>query len=175
MNHFKFLLFFVSIMTFALSFHAKKVNDRNINGDNADKQHTELEKPLTADTVLKENTSKDLNQLILGKWELAPNKRAAAGFITFDSNGNYEMYEKFHDGTGATKKGEYQLYSNMTPAKIDICLDKCDNAGAEWTTLFGIIRVISGEKMEIRTSADGTYPSAFANDKSDKYTMIFSR
>jgi len=174
MNHFKFLLFFVSLMIFALTVHAKEVNEHPINGNDAEERHTELVKPASPDTVLNENSSKDITQLILGKWEIAPNKRASEGYIVFDVNGTYEMYEKFHDGGGVTKKGEYLLYSNVTPVRIDICLDKCNNSGAEWTTLFGIIRVISDEKLEIHTSPDSNYPSAFSDDKSDKYTMILS-
>lgn len=172
MNHFKFLLFFVFLMIFALTVHAK---EHPMNGNDAEKRQAELVKPASPDTVLNENTSKDLTQLILGKWEIAPNKRASEGYIIFDLNGTYEMYEKFHDGTGVTKKGEYLLYSNVTPVKIDICLDKCNNAGAEWTTLFGIIRAISNEKLEIHTSPDDKYPSDFPDDKSNKYTMILSR
>ena len=175
MNHFKFLLFFVFLMTFALTAHAKGVKEQPVNGNDAGKRQAELLKPAAPDTVLDENTSKDLTQLILGKWEMAPNKRASEGYIIFDNNGTYEMYEKFHDGTGVTKKGEYLLYSDARPVKIDICLEKCNNAGAEWTTLFGIIRAISNEKMEIRTSPDAKHPSGFSDDKSDEYTMILSR
>ncbi|MCK4694306.1 MAG: hypothetical protein KAT74_01015 [Candidatus Cloacimonetes bacterium] len=175
MNHFKFLLFFVFLMIFALIIHTKEVKEHPMNGNDVEKRHNELVKPASPDTVLNENTSKDLTQLILGKWEIAPNKRASEGFIIFDLNGTYEMYEKFHDGAGVSKKGEYLLYSNVIPVKIDICLDKCNNAGSEWTTLFGIIRVISNEKLEIHTSPDDKYPSGFSDDKSDEYTMILSR
>jgi hypothetical protein len=162
-------------MIFALIIHTKEVKEHPMNGNDAEKRHNELVKPAAPDTVLNENTSKDLTQLILGKWEIAPNKRASEGYIIFDLNGTYEMYEKFHDGMGVTKKGEYLLYSNVTPVRIDICLNKCNNAGAEWTTLFGIIRAISNEKLEIHTSPDSEYPSGFPDDKSNKYTMILSR
>ena len=175
MNHFKFLLFFVFLMIFTLTVHAKGVKELPVNGNDAEKRQAELLKPAAPDTVLDENAPKDLTQLILGKWEIAPNKRASEGYIIFDPNGTYEMYEKFHDGMGVTKKGEYLLNSNVTPARIDICLEKCNNAGAEWTTLFGIIRAISNEKLEIRTSPDSKHPSGFSDDKSDEYAMILSR
>jgi hypothetical protein len=175
MNHFKSLSFFVFSMIFALTVHAKEVKEHPVNGNEAGKRQVELVKPASPDTVLNENTPKDITQLILGKWEIAPNKRASEGFIIFDLNGTYEMYEKFHDGTGVTTKGEYLLYSNVTPVKIDICLDKCNNAGSEWTTLFGIIRAISNKKLEIHTSPDSKYPSGFSDDKTDMYTMILSR
>lgn len=175
MNHFKFLLFFVSLMIFVLTSHAKEVKENPMNGNDAEKQFNDIVKPASPDTVLNDNTSKDITQYILGRWEIAPNKRASEGYIVFDVNGTYEMYEKFHDGMGVTKKGEYLLYSNVTPVRIDICLEKCNNSGAEWTTLFGIIRVISDEKLEIHTSPDSNYPSGFSDDKSDMYTMILSR
>ena len=175
MNHFKFLLFFVSLMIFALKVHAKEVQEHPMNGHDTEERYTELVNPASPDTVLNENTSKDIDQLILCRWEIAPNKRASEGYIVFDVNGTYEMYEKFHDGGGVTKKGEYLLYTNATPVRIDICLEKCNNSGAEWTTLFGIIRVISDEKLEIHTSPDSNYPSGFSDDKSDMYTMILSR
>ena len=175
MNHFKFQLFFVFLMIFALTVHAKEVQEHPMNGNDAEKGQAELVKPASPDTVLNENTSKDLTQLILGKWEIAPSKRASEGYIIFDLNGTYEMYEKFHDGTGVTKKGEYLIDSKVTPVKIDLCLEKCNNAGAEWTTLFGIIRVISDEKLEIHTSPDSNHPSDFSDDKSDEYTIILSR
>lgn len=175
MNHFKFQLFFILLLISALTVHSKEVKEQPMNGNGADKQAAELVKPMSPDSVLKESTSKDLTQLIVGKWELAPNKRASEGFIIFELNGNYEMYEKLLDGTGVTKKGEYVLNSNVTPVKIDICLDKCNTTGSEWTTLFGIIKALSNEKLEIHTSADGKYPSSFSDDKSDEYTMILSR
>ncbi|NQT76693.1 MAG: hypothetical protein HQ565_03190 [Bacteroidetes bacterium] len=112
MNHFKSLLFLVFLMIFALTVHAKEVKEHPMHGNDAEKRHIELVKPASPDTVLKENTPEDLTQLILGKWDIAPNKRASAGYIIFDQNGTYEMYEKLHDGTGVTKKGEY-LQTNL--------------------------------------------------------------
>ena len=175
MNHFKFLLFFVSLMIFALTVHTKEVKEHPMNGNDTEERYTELAKPASPDTVLNENSSNDITQHILGKWEIAPNKRASEGYIVFDVNGTYEMYEKFHDGMGVTKIGEYLIYSNATPVKIEICLEKCNNSGAEWTTLFGIIRAISNDKLEIHISADSKHPTEFSDDKNDERTMILSR
>ena len=116
----------------------------------------------------------DITQLIVGKWEIAPNKRAASGDITFYENGNYEINEKFHDSAGVGKKGEYKLNSNVSPVTIDICLGKCGNAGAEWTTCFGILRVLPNDTLEILTSPDSNYPSSFPDDTSGEYTMILT-
>ena len=135
----------------------------------------------TADTVQtqdvseKEGISEDLTQLILGKWEIAPNKRSSKGSITFNQNGKYELHEQLQDGTGVGTKGEYKLNSDATPIKIDLCLDKCSNPGSEWTTRFGIIRVLTNEKLEIRTSPDSNYPSDFSDDTFEEYTMILTR
>jgi len=174
MNHCKFLLLFVFFISAALTFHAKELKAHPINGKDA-AYDMETANSNLPDTLKKEIASLDLAQLIPGKWELAPNNRATEGFIIFNQNSTYEMYEKLIDGTGVSKKGEYLLYSNVTPVKIDICLGKCNQDGSEWTTLFGIIRAISNEKLEIRTSASSTYPSGFSNDKSDDVTMILSR
>ena len=175
MNHFKFLSFFVFLMTIAFTVNAKEVKEGLIYGNDAVKQQFDIVKPNSPDTVLKENSSTDLAQLIPGKWELAPNKRASEGYIIFDPKGSYEMFEKLQDGTGVTKKGEYLLYRDVSPVKIDICLGKCNQAGSEWTSLFGIIRALSNNKIEIRVSADGNRPTEFSEDKSEEGTMILSR
>ena len=127
------------------------------------------------DATVKEGNSKDIAQLIIGKWEIAPNKRAASGDITFDDKGNYEMNEIFHDGTGVGKKGEYKLNSDVSPVTIDICLGKCGQPGSEWTTYFGILRVLSNDKIEIYTSPTSKYPSDFPDDTKGEYTMILTR
>ena len=124
---------------------------------------------------MKEGISKDVTHLIVGRWEMAPNKRASKGSITFDKNGSYVMCEQWHDGRGVGTKGEYRLNSNVTPVGIDLCLDKCGKAGAEWTTRFGIKRVLPNERLEIRTSPDGKYPSKFSEDTSNEYAMILTR
>ena len=141
----------------------------------AKNRRVELVKLASQNTSVKKGISKDITQLIVGKWEMAPNKRAAKGSITFDKNGSYVMHEQFHDGTGVGTKGEYILNSNVTPTRIDLCLDKCGKPGSEWTTRFGIIRVLPNEKLEIYTSSDSKHPSDFPDDTSGEYTMILTR
>ena len=122
-----------------------------------------------------ENISKDVVHLSVGKWDLSPNKRASKGALTFDQGGTYEMNEGLQDGSGVDTKGEYKLNSDVTPVRIDLCLDKCGKPGSEWTTRFGIMRVLSTEKLEIRTSPEGKYPSDFSSNTSEEYTMILNR
>ncbi|MCJ7819851.1 MAG: OmpA family protein [Bacteroidales bacterium] len=124
----------------------------------AKNRRVELVKTAAMDTSSKDVKSKDVAQLILGTWEMAPNKRASKGSITFDQGGTYEMNEKLQDGAGVGTKGEYNVNSSVKPVKIDLCLDKCGTPGSEWTTRFGIMRVLSNEKVEIHTSPDGKYP-----------------
>jgi len=118
---------------------------------------------------------KTIAQLIVGKWEMAPNGRASSGDITFNSNSHYEMNERLQDGTGVGTKGEYKLNSNADPVRIDLCLDQCGQPGSEWTTRFGIMRFLSDGKLEIYTSPDGQYPSVFPADSSGDYDMILTR
>ncbi len=174
MNHFKFLLLLVFFISAAFTLHAKELKVHPVDEKDA-AYDMEISNSISPDTLMNEDASIDLVQLILGKWELAPNNRATEGFIIFNQNGTYEMYEKLIDGAGVSKKGEYLLYSNASPVKIDICLGKCNQDGSEWTTLFGIIRVISNEKLEIRTSPSSAYPLEFSDDKSDEGTIILSR
>jgi hypothetical protein len=118
----------------------------------------------------------DLGQLILGEWQLQPNPRATEGSVVFSEKGTYELFERHPDGAGVSTKGQYRLDEKSFPSRIDLCLDKCGKAGSEWTTRFGIIRMLSDGKVEIRTSPDATYPQAFAEDPtSDEYTMILTR
>ena len=141
----------------------------------AKNRRVELVKLASQNTSVKKGISKDITQLIVGKWEMAPNKRAAKGSITFDKNGSYVMHEQFHDGTGVGTKGEYILNSNVTPVTIDLCAGECGKEGSEWTTRFGIIRVLPNEKLEICTSSDSKHPSDFSDDTSGEYTMILTR
>jgi hypothetical protein len=111
----------------------------------------------------------------VGKWNLAPNKRAQSGAIEFKANGTYEMTEKLADGTGVGTKGQFKITAASEPYRIDLCLDKCGKPGSEWTTRFGIFRFLSDNELEIRTSPDGKYPSEFSKDKTEDYTMILTR
>lgn len=118
---------------------------------------------------------KGIADMLVGKWEIAPNGRSVSGSIVFSAAGTYEMEEKHTDGTGVGVKGEYKLDTSVSPARIDLCLDKCGQPGSEWTTRFGIIRVLAGGKMEIHTSPDGNYPSVFSDEPADEYTMILTK
>lgn len=117
----------------------------------------------------------DLGKAIQHEWKLEPNKRSTEGSIIFFSNGTYELSERHHDGVKVGVKGEYRLDGKFSPARIDLCLNKCGAPGSEWTTRFGIIRILSENRVEIRTSPDASYPSAFSEDKSGEYTMILTR
>lgn len=125
--------------------------------------------------VKKPSIKQSVAQLIVGKWEIAQNKRALTGSITFDNNGRYEMNEKLHDGSGIGKKGEYKLNSDVKPIQIDLCLDKCGQPGSEWTTNFGIIRVLSNEELEIYTSPSDKHPLDFPDDTSGEYSMMLTK
>ena len=120
-----------------------------------------------------EMVKEDISQLIIGKWEIAANKRAVSGDITFDENGKYDMNEKFHDGSGVGKKGGFELNCKTLPATIKFCLGNCP--GSEWTNSFGIIKVLENGKLEIYTSPDGNYPTGFPENKTGEYTMILTR
>ncbi len=122
-----------------------------------------------------ENVSEKVSSIIVGKWEIAQNKRTVTGTIVFYDNGTYEKNEKLIDGGGVGTKGQYKLYCELAPVRIDLCLDKCGNPGSEWTTLFGVVRVLADGQMEIHTSPDGKYPVGFSDDTSDKYTMILTK
>ncbi len=117
----------------------------------------------------------DLSQLIPGKWNLAPNKRATEGTIDFSAKGTYELYEKHHDGAGVTTKGEYRLNEKSSPVRIDLCVGRCGAPGSEWTTRFGIIRVLPDGKLEIYTSKTEKHPSDFPKDPTGEYSMVLSR
>ena len=103
------------------------------------------------------------------------NGRAKSGTIIFNSNGLYEMDEKLQDGDRVGTKGGYKLNQDASPYTIDLCVGQCGAPGSEWTTRFGILRVISNDKIEIRTSPDGNYPVDFSVDPTDKYYMVLSR
>ncbi len=180
MNRFKFFYLFVLFFILTASVHAQAIKDLPLMPDTTEEggaknRRVELVKPASQDASVEEGISQDVAQLIVGKWEIAPNKRASKGSITFDKNGSYSMHEQLQDGSGVGTKGEYKLNSNVTPVRIDLCLDKCDEPGSEWTTRFGIMRVLSNEKLEIHLSPDGKYASDFSDDTSDEYTMILTR
>jgi hypothetical protein len=118
---------------------------------------------------------KDVAQIILGEWQIAENSHAKSGMINFKSNGLYEMDEKLQDGDRVGTKGGYKLNLDVSPYTIDLCVGQCGVPGSKWTTRFGILRVISNNKIEIRTSPDGNYPADFSVDPTDAYYLVLSR
>ncbi|MDP8267098.1 MAG: hypothetical protein P9L97_00085 [Candidatus Tenebribacter davisii] len=120
-----------------------------------------------------ELVKEDITKLIVGKWEIATNKRAVSGDITFDENGKYDMNEKFHDGSGSGTKGGFELNCKTSPVTIKLCPGSCP--GSEWTNSFGIIQILEDGKLEIRTSPDGNYPTKFPEDKTGKYSLILTK
>ncbi|MBN2056505.1 hypothetical protein JW905_16390 [bacterium] len=117
----------------------------------------------------------DMARGLVGTWLLAPNARASEGSIVFSDSGTYVLKEKHRDGTGVETKGEYILNAGVTPARIDLCLEKCGNPGSEWTTRFGIVRILASGAVEIFTSKDSHYPSAFPEDTTGEYSMLLTK
>ncbi len=128
---------------------------------------------ITGTIYTQDNEQKEITKLIIGKWEIAANKRAQSGDITFTENGKYDMNEKFHDGTGGGTKGGFELDCKASPVTIKLCPGGCP--GSEWTNSFGIIRILPDNKLEICTSPDSNYPSKFSDDKTNKRTMILTK
>jgi hypothetical protein len=110
-----------------------------------------------------------------GKWAMAPNKRVQKGAITFYSNNTYLMEERLNDGSGVSHKGEFKIYPQTSPSRLDLCLQKCGLPGSEYTTSFSIFRFLPDGKLEIRSSPDGKYPAAFNDGAADDYSMILTR
>ena len=141
----------------------------------AKNRRVELVKIDVQSSPQQEKTIEDAAQVILGEWQIAENARTQSGTISFKPNGLYEMEEKLQDGDTVGTKGEYKLNLEASPYTIDICLGQCGAPGSEWTTRFGIFRVLSNDKIEIRTSPDANYPSDFSVDPTDEYFMVLSR
>lgn len=173
MNRSKVFCFFVVVFVLSSTVHARSLEESSLFRPVPGVVHSPS--GTSQDAADEQGVSQDIAQLIVGKWTIAPNKRATQGTIVFNSNGSYELQEHLADGTGVGTKGGFKLNSRVTPATIDLCLGKCDEPGSEWTTRFGIIRVLPGGQLEIRTSSDGTYPSGFSDDTSAEQTMILTR
>ena len=145
------------------------------------KEKTEQKKIEKTEECKKEETaavekSEDITKILIGEWNLTPNQRILEGSIVFTKEGAYEMKEKLHDETIVGNKGEYRLMTDMEPARIKLCLDKCDKPGSEWTTSFGIIRVLPDGKLEIFNSPDGKFPDAFPEDPAaSEYSMVLTK
>jgi len=123
---------------------------------------------------LEEVSSDEIPSLIIGEWSMYDENGNLKASLIFKDPNNYEMTEVHDDGMKVGRKGEYKLNVTSEPYAIDLCLEKCDSPGSEWTTYFGIIRFLSKDEIEIRTSPSSTRPGEF--DATDKeYTMILSR
>jgi len=141
----------------------------------AKNRRVELVKIDTQSSSQQEDTVKDVSKIILGEWRIAENGRAKSGTISFQSNGLYEMDEKLQDGSAVGTKGGYKLNQDTSPYTIDLCVGQCEAPGSEWTSRFGILRIISNDKVEIRTSPDANYPTDFSVDPTDEYCMMLNR
>ncbi len=114
-----------------------------------------------------------LAEYLIGVWDMAPTKYIPSGDLTFKADGTYEKNEKDFKGVGAGAKGEYKLYPELEPCGIDICLSECGQS--EWTTLFGIVRMLDDGRVEIQTSPNSTRPTEFAKEPGDSYTKLLTR
>lgn len=141
----------------------------------AKNRRVELVKAGAQNVPGQDNVKKDVSQIILGKWQIAENGRAKTGTISFEANGLYEMDEKLQDGSGVGTKGGYKLNSKTNPYTIDLCVGQCGAPGSEWTTRFGILKVVSNDKIGIRTSPDANYPTDFSTDPLGEYYMVLNR
>jgi len=115
-----------------------------------------------------------IDEYLIGQWTMAPHPGVLTGDITFKDDGTYDKNEKHEDGVGAGVKGQYILYKDQKPCGIDLCLEKCGGPGSEWTTLFGIVRILEDGRLEIRTSPDSKRPTEF-NKEPGMYTMFLTR
>ena len=118
--------------------------------------------------------SDEIPSLIIGEWTMLDENGNLKVSLIFKDQHNYEMTEARDGEMKVGRKGEYKLDVTSEPYAIDLCLEKCGAPGFEWVTYFGIIRFLSKDEIEIRTSPTGTRPDDF--DAADKeYTMILSR
>ena len=123
---------------------------------------------------LEEVPSDKIPSLIIGEWTMHDENGNLKVSLIFKDQHNYEMTEARDGEMKVGRKGEYKLDVTSEPYAIDLCLEKCGAPGSEWVTYFGIIRFLSKDEIEIRTSPTGTRPDDF--DAADKeYTMILSR
>ena len=113
---------------------------------------------------------------LTGVWLLSPTQWVESGQLTFNEDGTYVLEERHAtDGVLVTTTGQFLIDESATPVRIDLCLEQCGGPGAEWTTRFGILRFISDQALEIRTSPDATPPAEFSTDEHDRGTMKLTR
>ena len=126
------------------------------------------------DGLLLAQSDSSIAKSIVGEWDIAPYNGVVSGQMKFFENGTYETSEKHKDGIGVGRKGQYKVDASVTPARIDICLEKCGAPGSEWTTLFCILRFHTDDDLEIRMSPDSNHPKKFSK-KGDDSTMMLKR
>ena len=112
-------------------------------------------------------------EYLVGVWDMAPTKHVASGDYVFRADGTYERNETDVKGQGAGVKGEYKLYPDLKPCGIDMCLDKC--GVSEWTTMFGIVRILDDGRIALQTSPDNNRPTAFVPQPTEINTILLTR
>ncbi len=111
---------------------------------------------------------------IVGEWTIPGQDSLPPGSMSFSDDGTYSWAEYRESDMKVTLTGEYKIDTTATPPTIDLCLDKCNNPGAEWTTTFAIFRFLSVDRVEMRYSPDGKRPTAF-DEKDVKNTRELTR
>ena len=74
---------------------------------------------------------KDIKQLIIGKWEIAANKRVTSGDIIFTEDGKYDLTEKYVDGSEWTNR--FAIIRILSDDKLEICISSDGNYPSEFT------------------------------------------
>ena len=116
-----------------------------------------------------------LKQQIIGVWTIQPNNRTTTGTMVFKETSTYEMNETLKDNSSAGTKGEFTLDETVTPARLRLCLGKCNQPGAEWVTRFCILQLTSATTMEIYISTTGSFPDGFPEDKNAENYLILKK
>lgn len=116
-----------------------------------------------------------LTEYLIGEWDLTPTKYRVSGDLTFRADGTYERMEMDPEGGGGGVKGQYILYPDLKPCGIDLCAGKCGREGSEWTTMFGIVRMLDDGRVEIQTSPSKNRPAKFGEEPDERYTMFLTR
>ncbi|HOP05929.1 MAG TPA: hypothetical protein PLF13_01425 [candidate division Zixibacteria bacterium] len=161
--------FFTLLIASLLCLPVAVAADENTPATTDESTTVDADTVVTTQEAAKEMT---LAEYLVGVWDITPNKRILSGDITFTAEGAYEKNEEHSDGK-VGDKGEYKLYPDQTPCGIDICLGKCGQS--EWTTLFGIIRMLDDGRVEILTSPTSTRPTAFGEEPDPTHTMFLTR
>lgn len=128
--------------------------------------------PLAGD-LAKESNPPSIQDALIGDWEILPNARLETGGLVFKANGTYERSETPRGSTPHTVKGSYLLNEKQVPCAIDLCLGDCGGAASQWTTLFGIVRLLDSDKAEMYFPPDGKRPASFPeSDCEGRYLLV---